>query len=105
MRNLTRYDWRTFIASVLSQCRSRSMELPFVLRAVSSNGSRYVVRYFQAGPGDKLNSEVVENHMVASGLEFPVNIRIADETGEAVGIKIEQMRPTFHKALQSKRCG
>jgi|SRR5689334_17047841 hypothetical protein len=85
-----------FIAGVLAQCRNQGMELPFVVCATSSNGSRFVVHCFQRKPGHQLGCEVVENHMVASGFDLPVNIKIVDETGEATRIEIEQMGPTFH---------
>jgi hypothetical protein len=85
-----------FIADGVAQCRDYGMELPFVLFASSANGSTYVARYFQTGPGDKLSCEVLGDHTVDSGFEFPINIMIVDQTGEAVRIGIEQLGPTFH---------
>ena len=85
-----------FIADGVAQCRDYGMELPFVISASSADGSTCVARYFQTAPGDKLSCEILEDYTVDTGFEFPINIMIVDQTGEAVRIEIEQLRPTFH---------
>jgi len=87
-----------FIADGVAQCRDHGMELPFVIFASSANGSTCAACYFQSGPGDKLGCEVLGDHTLDSGFEFPINIMIVDQTGEAVRIEIEQLDQRFIKA-------
>ena len=97
-------DYREFVAErqgidelsenlreVLIACIRRGMQLPFIVCAVSPNGSVYCIRC-----NGEAEPDMLAYHVEPEGFRLPVTFMVADQTGAAVRISVEKGRLTFH---------
>lgn len=78
------------LASLLDQCIDRGMQLPFVTVVVAPNGSVMAGRYTGSA------HMPLTTHVEDPGFRLPINIIIADQTGEAARMTITQDGTTYH---------
>lgn len=71
--NASQSDLTNFIATVISECRDDGMVMPFIVCAVSPNGSVVVSR---VGSGDV---EPLAEHQEARGFSVPMTIVVVDQ--------------------------
>jgi hypothetical protein len=71
--NAPQIDLTKFIAAVIRECRDDGMVMPFIVCAVSPNGSVVVSR---VGSGDE---EPLAEHYEARGFSVPMTIVIVDQ--------------------------
>jgi hypothetical protein len=80
-------------AQVLEHCIDQGMELPFILCAAAVNGTVLAFRFHQ--PGEEM--ELLAEHSSSDGMmQLPINIMIADQTGEAVQVTLNAEGAAFH---------
>jgi hypothetical protein len=70
-------DLKNFIGSVIRQCCNDGMIMPFIVCAVSPNGSVVVSR---VGSGD---AEPLAEHYEARGFSVPMTIVVVDQENRA----------------------
>jgi hypothetical protein len=69
----------------------RGLKLPFIVCAVSPNGSVYCIRC-----NGEAEPEMLAQHVEPEGFRAPVTFMVTDQTGAAVRISVESGRLTFH---------
>jgi hypothetical protein len=69
----------------LSECAQRGMIAPFIVCALSPNGSTICVRMNLGGDPD-----VLAEHFEGDGFRMPITIAVVDQSGRAVRIAIER---------------
>jgi hypothetical protein len=73
-----------FMVEGLERCLEKGMQLPFIICAISPNGSAYVGRF--SGPGE--SPETLTQHIEDAGFSLPMTIAILDQAGDAVRLGI-----------------
>jgi hypothetical protein len=68
---------------VLRQCIDNGMKLPFIVCAISPNGSVLVTRI-----NEGLGPDTLAQHFEDQGFKTPVNIMVVDYDGEAARVVI-----------------
>jgi hypothetical protein len=82
---------------VFNQCLERGMQLPFVICAVSRNGSALVTR---ASGGNE--TDILAEHTEGMGFTLPINVMVLSQDNRAVRVTIEidqakgEVVQTFH---------
>jgi hypothetical protein len=90
--DLAEFDLRELIIEALSQAEERGMTPPFILLAVSPNGSAMVVRIRGDGtPGDELAT-----HYEPEGFRLPMTLAVLDQNNEALRIGITAQGKIAH---------
>lgn len=85
-------DMTATLAAILQECERRGMVLPFIMVAVSRNGSVLAVRV----PGDGRKGETLAEHYEDGVFLAPVTCMVLDQTNEAVRITIGESTVTYH---------
>jgi hypothetical protein len=76
----------------LDGCLKRGMQLPFIVCAVSLNGSVICMR----ANGMSADTDLLAEHYEGLGFLLPVNIMVIDKTGEAARIVFAIEGIVFH---------
>ena len=72
------------VIDALEDCLERGMQPPFVMCAVSANGSVSATRLVSP----ETEMETLAEHFEEDGFRTPINIMIVDQAGNAVRVKI-----------------
>jgi hypothetical protein len=78
-------ELQEYFVEVLTQCTDNGMALPFIVCAISTNGSVLVVR-INGGHGP---DTTLAQHFEDDVFKMPMNIVVVDRLGEAVRVVIE----------------
>ena len=81
--------WSDELADILDECLAKGMQMPFVIAAVSPNGSVYATRF--SAPGAL--PETLAEHCEGEGFSLPVNVLVLDQTGQCVVRSTPKERP------------
>ena len=79
------------LREVLMACIQRGMQLPFIVCAVSPNGSVYCIRC-----NAEAEPEMLAQHVESEGFRPPVTFMVVDQVGAAVRASVVKGRLTFH---------
>jgi hypothetical protein len=79
------------LREVLVACIQRGMQLPFIVCAVSPNGSVYCIRC-----NGEAEPDMLAHHVEPEGFRRPVTFMVVDQIGAAIHISVEKGRLTFH---------
>jgi len=77
-------DLLEHLSEALEACVERGMQLPFIMCAISPNGSVLNMRVHGGG----IDPDVLAEHYEEEGFRTPMTIAVVDQTGEAVRIGI-----------------
>jgi hypothetical protein len=90
MATLASDDLNAALSEVLTQCARKGMALPFIVVAVSPNGSVLAMR---VGRG---TNETLVNHLEGGGPKFPITIVVVDQNNEAVRVTVTAQEKIWH---------
>jgi hypothetical protein len=79
------------IVKVLDDCVANKMVLPFIICAISPNGSIYAARFKGPGP-----METLAENFEGGGFRLPILLAVMDRTGKAVRMDITHEGMTYH---------
>ena len=84
------------LGHALESYLNQGMQLPLVLTAVSSNGSVFALRFDQEEDVARLTPTLLAEYTDGPGFILPINIMIADATGDAARIVVNQDCMSLH---------
>jgi hypothetical protein len=84
-------DLSEAITEVLQECIARGMQSPFVVSAMSPNGSVTAFRFL--GPSEEM--ETLAEHFEDEGFVLPINIIVMDQAGAAERVVISPGRDSM----------
>jgi hypothetical protein len=79
---LTHDDLNVALSEVLTQCARKGMRRPFVVVAISPNGS---VTAMRTGHG---TCETLVNHIEGDGPAYPITVLVLDQDNQAVKLTV-----------------
>jgi hypothetical protein len=87
---LTHGDLNTVVSEILAQCVRKGMRLPFIVVAISPNGSVTAIR---AGGGP---SETLANHIEGDEPSFPITVVVVDQNNEMIHVTVTAQEKIRH---------
>ena len=78
------------LRDVLMVCIQKEMQLPFIVCAISPNGSVYCIRC-----NAEAEPEMLARHVESEGFRLPVTFMVVDQAGAAVRVSVVKGGLTF----------
>ena len=80
------------LSELMDECVRRGMVRPYIITAISRNGSIMSIR----AAGDGSDPEVLAEHFEPEGFAVPVNTMVIDQTDQVVWVTFETRQITYH---------
>jgi hypothetical protein len=84
-------DLKELITEVLDECERRGLCLPFILCAISPNGSTISVRLTGEG-----SAQILSEHFEDEGFALPMTIVVVDRDNEAARVTVTASGRSWH---------
>jgi hypothetical protein len=83
-------DLNAMLGEAIAACARKGMRPPFLLVAISPNGSMFATRIGQGG------NETLVNHIAADGPQYPLTVVVVDQDNEAMKFKVTAQDKVQH---------
>jgi hypothetical protein len=90
MATLASDDLNAALSEVLTKCAREGMRLPFIVVAVSPNGSVLAMR---VGRG---TNETLVNHLEGGGPAYPITVLVVDQDNKKVSLTVTAQEKIWH---------
>jgi hypothetical protein len=90
--DLADFDLKEVVTEAFDQATEKGMKLPFLLCAISPNGSVIVLRV----RGDGSSPDVLAEHIEQEGWQLPMTLAVFDQNNESIRIAITAKRKAEH---------
>lgn len=91
-----------YVVEIFDKCEERGMQVPFIVCAVSPNGSMVCARVYRDGGGP----DILAEHFEAEGYRLPMTCMVVDQNNEAARVTIAPGNILqFDRAVITFGCG
>jgi hypothetical protein len=91
-----------YVVEIFDKCEERGMQVPFIVCAVSPNGSVVCARVYRDGGGP----DILAEHFEAEGYRLPMTCMVLDRNNEAARVTIAPGKILqFDRAVITFGCG
>ena len=80
------------LSDIMDECARRKMRPPFIITAVSRNGSVLSIRAMYDGS----DPDTLAEHYEPEGFSLPINMIVVDQTDQGLWASVEGKQITYH---------